>query len=108
MRILDDYVCSKCKKAREELCSRDAPPQCCKQDMQRVVGTVNHFEWGGPRTYLNCRDEPFSSRSELKAWQKENGLGEAGDKVGGARNEDRLKNNLFSYAGAPTGSRCGG
>ena len=100
--MLDDYLCETCNSRSEGW--RDDPPRCrnCNRPMQRLIGGHN-FEWGSPRLYRTLREEPFSSRSEKNEWAKSNGFSEAGDKVGGARNEEhRGLGKLFSYPGAPT------
>ena len=67
-----------------------------------AVHEGEHAEWGSPRTYLHLRDEPFSSRSELDAYAKANGmgLGASAEKVGGARNDEHLNMGKYSL-GSP-------
>lgn len=101
MPILDRYVCDRCH-AEEDAWRDELVPECCGCDMRKMFCTNTH-EWGGPRTYRELREEPFASRSEKNAWAKANGLEEAGDKVGGARNEDHRKlGKLYSHKGAPS------
>lgn len=103
MSMLDDYRCEVCENVHEGW--RDEKQVCCGLEMTRLMGG-HHFEWGGPRQIRTMREEPFSSKGDMKAWCKERGLEEAGDKVGGARNEDhRDLGTLYSYPGAPTRSR---
>lgn len=104
MSVLNDYYCRLCDADETDKWSDDVPI-CCGEKMH-VVMSVKHFEWGGPKQYLNLRDEPFSSRSELNAYAKSKGLSLSpfADKHGGARNDmyDGV-GKLFSYKGSPKG-----
>lgn len=101
MSVINDYRCEKCGKI-EEYYSDDIAKCHGKTMKWRPSGFVT-FEWGGPRTYLHLRDEPFASRSELNRYARDNNLslGEASEKVGGARN-DMYEGigKLYSYKGA--------
>jgi hypothetical protein len=102
MAVLHDYQCRACGKEAIDAYS-DSIPKCCGQKMGLLMPRLHAFEWGGPRTYLHLRDEPFSSQSELKSWAKKKGmsLGESSEKVGGARNDmyDGIGKS-YSYKGA--------
>jgi len=102
MAVLQDCYCPECNKEATDIWS-DGIPMCCGTEMRILVPLVKTFEWGGPRTYIHLRDEPFSSRSELNRYAKDNGLslGESSEKVGGARNDmyEGLGKS-YSYKGA--------
>lgn len=102
MAVLHSYYCPTCDNEGEGW--TDDVPSCCGKPMRVQFTKVNTPEWGSPRTYLHLRDEPFSSRSELDAYAKANGmgLGASAEKVGGARNEEHLNmGKKFSYKGSP-------
>jgi len=102
MAVMHDYYCPECDAEVHGAWSDDIPT-CCGNTMRVAINRVNSFEWGSPRTYLHLRDEPFSSRSELNDYAKEKGysLGEASEKVGGARNDMYSGlGKLYSYKGA--------
>lgn len=108
MAVMHDYWCSKCDSEQHD-CWSDSPPKCCGKKMKVFIGRVNSPEWGGPRSYMHLRDQPFESRSELNAWTKARGLslGESSEKVRGSRNDEYDKaGKLFSYKGAPTKSNA--
>ena len=102
MAILDDYRCVKCGKEKIDGWSDDVP-QCCDMQMSKTLVATKNFEWGSPRAIPSLRDEPFSSRSELNRYARDKklSLGEASEKVGGARNDmyDGI-GRTYSYAGA--------
>lgn len=52
--------------------------------------------WGGPK-YVSSLDREFDSRSDLKKFLKEHNFSEAGDRVGGARDENKKR--IYSYSG---------
>ena len=54
--------------------------------------------WGGPQ-FVTSLDRQFDSKSELKETLKEYAMEPAGDRVGGARNEDGFKRSTYSYKG---------
>jgi hypothetical protein len=102
MAVLHDVFCHECEREEYDVWS-DSIPSCCGSSMRLLLTRVNSFEWGGPRTYIHLRDEPFSSRSELNSWAKENkmSLGESSEKVRGSRND--MYNGigkLYSYKGS--------
>lgn len=69
-------------------------PTCC-EPMQRLLPRVIHTtSWGGPR-YVASFDRTFDSRSELEQYKKACHVEDAGDRVGGARNEERRKHNTY-------------
>ena len=109
MATLQDYYCPICDDEEYDKWSDDVPV-CCERKMKIAITGGKHFEWGSPQTYLNLRDEPFSSRSELNSYTKSKGLslGESSEKVGGARNDMYAGiGKLYSYPGAPKGGRHG-
>ena len=101
MAMLNDYRCFECGSVAVDAWSDDIP-KCCGRAMNQILLSKT-FEWGGPKTFIHIRDEPFSSRSELADYAKANGmsLGEASEKVGGARNDmyDGI-GRTYSYPGA--------
>lgn len=100
MAVLIDTYCPECDRRFIDAWS-DEKPVCCGKETRRCHTVPHTDEWGGPRTYLHIRDEPFSSRSELAAYAKAHGmvLGASNEKVGGARNEDHLHlGKIYSYA----------
>jgi hypothetical protein len=77
----------------------EEPCKHCGKPMLKVPQTFHADAWGGPK-YVQSLDQSFDSKSELRSEMKRQGLSEAGDPVGGARNESHL--NLgkgFSYKG---------
>ena len=103
MAVLHDYYCPVCDREEIDVWSDSIPTCCGNAQMRLLMPRLASFEWGGPRTYISIRDEPFSSRSELNAWAKKNkmSLGESSEKVGGARNdENEGLGRLYSYKGA--------
>lgn len=102
MAVKHDYYCRTCDREVEDVWT-DSVPECCGIEMRILMPRLMSFEWGGPRTYIHMRDESFSSRSELDSWAKKRGyaLGEASEKVGGARNdENEGLGKTYSYNGA--------
>lgn len=91
MAVMIDTVCLSCGHEFVDAWS-DEIPECCGNETRRQFTSLHTDEWGGPRTFLHLRDEPFSSRSELRDWAKSQGmaLGASSEKVGGARNEEHL------------------
>ena len=101
MAVLHDYYCPECETVEFD---KWEPPMCCGASMRVAFRTLHTTEWGGPRTYLHLRDEPFNSRSELEKYARDNhmGLGASAEKVGGARNEEHLHlGKKYSYSGSP-------
>lgn len=99
MPVMVDTMCAKCDRQYVDAWS-DELPVCCGEETRRVFTTIHTTEWGGPRTYLHLRDEPFHSRSELNAWAKSQGmaLGASAEKHGGARNEEHMHlGKIYSY-----------
>ncbi len=101
MAVVNDYRCQLCEKVEEHW--SDQIPDCCGQQMEWFPSGCVNFEWGGPKTYLHLRDEPFPDRASLLRFAKDNGLslGESSEKVGGARNDmyDGI-GKTYSYPGA--------
>lgn len=102
MAVLKDFYCGTCDEVFFDRWTDD-PPTCCGVTTKPMIHAPKNFEWGGQRTYIHLRDEPFQSRSELNAYAKKNGLvlGTSSEKVGGARN-DMYEGigKIFSYKGA--------
>lgn len=106
MAILNDYYCKICDSEEYDKWSDDVPV-CCDRKMSVMLCPPKHFEWGAPKTFLHLRDEPFSSRSELRQYMNDHNLAPSplADKHGGSR-ADMYDNcgKIFSYPGAPTGT----
>lgn len=90
MAVVNAYYCRICD-AEVDDCWSDAVPRCCGERMRIDMSKskVTNFEWGGPRTYIHLRDEPFESRSELAKYAKDRNLmvSPSADKHHGARND---------------------
>lgn len=102
MAVLNDYQCPECGREDSDVWS-DSVERCCGKEMRLLMPRLHAFEWGGPRTHIHLRDEPFASRSELKQYEKDNGLvlSESSEKVGGARNDEyEGMGKTYSYKGA--------
>lgn len=87
MRCIHDLRCVECGAFEADvLVDGDGFPACrsCGGERTWVPSRVNTDIWGSP-TYVKSLDMEFGSRSDLRAYLKQNGLQEAGDKVGGAR-----------------------
>jgi hypothetical protein len=110
---LHDLRCENGHETHDVLVSAGCFPACaiCNQPMRpdysRWTRGLATDSWGGPR-YFTSLDETFASRSELKAHLKRMGWMEAGDKVGGARNEEQLRHKsrplVFDRAGIGAGT----
>lgn len=75
------------------------PCKQCGNPMLKVPQTFHADAWGGPK-HIQSLDQSFDSKSDLRKELRRQGLSEAGDPVGGARNEDhRNLGKGFSYAG---------
>lgn len=78
---------------------RPYPPCRCGAPRDWMPTKCNTDEWGQSR-YFKSLDRTFGSKSELRQYMKEHHAQEAGDKVGGARNEDHLRlGKAFSFSG---------
>jgi len=121
MAVLHNYYCPTCDAEYRERWSDDIPT-CCDKECRVLITRVNHWEWGGPRTYLHLRDEPFADRAELNAFAKVNdmSLGTAAENVRGSKadyfNKDKVgkifsgpgmskKQNKLYYDGVDRGER---
>ena len=99
-----DFYCKRCDVYKHDsffMPGEEHIQPCimCDGDMEKLPSLFSTPEYGGPR-YSVAADQTFSSRSEEKAYWKANGFTEAGDKVGGARNEDHLNlGKVFSGKG---------
>jgi hypothetical protein len=75
------------------------PCKHCGKPMLKVPQPFHADAWGAPK-WVGGIEQRFDSKSEWRRELRRQGLSEAGDRVGGARNEEHL--NLgkgFSYAG---------
>lgn len=90
---LFDFECEQCGRVNEILffSNEEQKANCdlCSAPMRKLMPLVNTPEWGGPR-WDDAQQTTFSSRGEKDAYYKGLGYEPAGDKVGGARNEDHL------------------
>lgn len=99
-----DMICEACDLIEEDvffLANEEHRFKCpdCKRGMVKMPALFSTPEYGGPK-YSVAADQVFASRSEEKAYWKANGFTEAGDKVGGARNEEHLNlGKVFSGKG---------
>lgn len=91
---LFDFVCPRCDITQEILFfgseTHHADCDRCGKPMEKQMPLIHTPEWGGPQ-FDHAAQRQFGSRSEQQSYWKQNGFREAGDKVGGARNEDNLK-----------------
>ncbi len=89
MAMFKSYYCPHCDKEFYDQWSDEDAPTCCGEEARNLLNRCNHFQWGGPKTFLHIRDEPFADRAELDAYAKANNmrLGEASEKVRGSRND---------------------
>jgi DNA-directed RNA polymerase subunit RPC12/RpoP len=97
---IHDLRCVRCEEIEENVSVyRENYPKCpsCGGKRTWVPAKMTTDSWGGPR-WVNGIDRYFDSRSDLKSYLKRNGVLEAGDAVGGARNNDGMKRSHFSYA----------
>jgi hypothetical protein len=111
---IHDLRCDRCGRIDQDVALRGTRrcPSCGRKmtiDFSRWR-TVNTDIWGHPQYIASMpgegpRGDGTFSRSELKAWMRTNGMREAGDRVGGARNEEHLHlGKSYSYKGQ--GKRC--
>lgn len=83
------------------------PCQLCGGARTWVPARLNTDAWG-QSTYVSSLDREFASRSDLRKYLSDNGLREAGDRVGGARNESHLRlGRATSYPGQVTRTSTG-
>lgn len=84
----------------EAYCKMDECPRCaCGKETRRLPTLPARIEWGGPK-FVTSLDRSFDSRSDLRRHLKQHGWEEAGDKVGGARNE-KFEKKIYSGRGLP-------
>ncbi len=90
---LFDMECPKCEGVEEVffLAREEHTAECsmCNEPMRKLPSLVNTSEWGSPQ-WDDAAQQRFGSRSERDQHYKALGYEPAGDKVGGARNEDHL------------------
>lgn len=81
----------------EAYCKVDELPPCrvCERPTHRLPAIFNTDCWGGPR-FVTSLDRSFDSRAELKGHLKRIGMEEAGDKVGGAR-EEKFRKRIYKF-----------
>jgi len=101
--IIHDLRCLACGAVEQDVLvpSNDAFTLCplCGGERDWVPAKLNTDAWGSPQ-YVASLDREFASKSDLRKHLKENGLQEAGDRVGGARNESHLGlGKGYSYRG---------
>ena len=87
-------LCSVCESVAEDvffLPGEEHEHNCpeCNALMDKMPSLFSTPEYGGPQ-WSQAAARTFDSRSEERAYWKQSGFTEAGDKVGGARNEDHL------------------
>lgn len=95
---IHDLRCKACQRLELDVVVGDRPyPVCpeCNGERDWVPSKLTTDEWGQSR-YFKSLDMEFQSKSDLKAYMRKNGVREAGDKVGGARNEDGFKGTVYS------------
>lgn len=108
MPPIHDLRCKACARLELDVVVGDRPyPECpeCGGERDWSPARVNTDLWGQSRVIASL-DREFGSRSDLRRYMKENGLQEAGDKVGGARNEDRMRGTIFSGKGFSPAARA--
>ena len=103
--IIHDLRCKHCGNIAINVpCVRrpdGAFPVCprCGGERTWIPAKLNTDIWGSGQ-YVTSLDREFGSKSELKSYLRENGLQEAGDRVGGARNASHLGlGKVYSYSG---------
>ena len=106
MPVLHGLECRACGVTIEDAYVEvDALPPCeCGKQLTIWWGhgqppTTDVF---GVPQYSDATGEVHSSQRDKVRHMKEWGFEEAGDKVGGARNDHTLKNSTFSFAGQTT------
>ena len=83
MRRIHDLRCLSCERIETNvLVEGEEFPACgrCGGARDWIPSQVRTDIWGAP-TYIKSLDREFSGKGELRAYLKENGLQEAGDKV---------------------------
>lgn len=95
-----DLRCTKCEAiVRDQIVTGTEYGRCsCGGLRTWLPARVNTDIWGSPR-YLESLDRTFDSKSDLTKELKRCGFEPAGDKVRGARNEDRYKGTSFNFPG---------
>ena len=102
MPVIHDLRCKGCDaEFPDQVVDPNDFPACplCGGERTWVPAGFATDTWGSPR-YIASLDQEFGSRSELRAHLRAHGLEEAGDRVGGARNESHLGlGKKFGFAG---------
>lgn len=103
--IIHDLRCLECRDVAIDVACVNRPdgamPLCpkCGGERQWIPAKLNTDIWGSGQ-YVTSLNREFASKSDLKRYLRENGLSEAGDRKGGARNESHLNmGKTFSYKG---------
>jgi len=94
---IHDLRCKRCEQIELDVVVHDRPyPRCtCGGERDWVPSKMRTDSWGQSR-YFKSLDMTFDSKSSLKAYMKKEGIIEAGDRQGGARNEDHYKGTVYS------------
>ena len=95
---IHDLRCKSCDQLELDVVVHDRPyPPCerCGGERDWVPARLTTDEWGQSR-YFKSLDMEFRHKSDLRAYMKKNHIREAGDRVGGSRNEDGFKGTVFS------------
>ena len=95
---IHDLRCKRCEQIELDVPVRDRPYPVCSQcggERDWVPSKMRTDSWGQSR-YFTSLDMTFDSKSSLKAYMKKAGIVEAGDAVGGARNQDHFKGTVYS------------
>lgn len=99
---LYEYHCNRCGDfdAAARIAERRLQPcpECGALSIQ-IIKTPPHTDVLGHEHYCDVNEVTYTSRREYEKKMAAGGWEPAGDKVGGARSEHRLKGTLFSYDG---------
>jgi hypothetical protein len=101
---IHDLICRKCGEIENDqlvaFSNSGSYGKCvtCGGERTWMPSRVNTDIWGSPQ-FIESLDRTFESKSDLKKELKRCGFEPAGDKVRGARNEDRYKGSSFAFRG---------
>lgn len=101
MKALHDLHCTACSNTVENVLVEDCQyPDCelCGAAMDWTPAQLNTDVFGSEQ-YSEAAGRSFTSQRQKRNFMREAGYEEAGDKVGGARPEHRIKGTGFSYGG---------
>lgn len=96
MRRVHDLRCLSCDRIEQDvLVEGEEFPFCgrCGGKRDWVPAQVRTDIWGRS-TYIRSLDQEFGSKSELRSYLKQNGLQEAGDRVGGSTSTIRIPDRM--------------